>query len=54
MATKVLSAKPGGKIRRRLLKETTDQKIQQLRKKLGLTKRENRWVALQFQVSCLQ
>lgn len=36
MATKVISAKPGKKPRRMIVRKTTDDRIRELRKALGL------------------
>jgi hypothetical protein len=51
MATKVISVKPGGKIRRRIVKQSVDDRIRKIQKELGLCPK---WEALKFQVAKLR
>jgi ABC-type dipeptide/oligopeptide/nickel transport system permease component len=50
MADKLISAKPGKKIRRYIAAKTTDDRIRELKKALGLDK----WQALQLTVARLR
>lgn len=51
MATKVCSARPGGKVRRYIIKPTLDQRLAAIRRELGL---DNRWENLKLQVKIIQ
>ena len=48
MATKVMTVKPGGKVIRTTAPPTTDDRIKELRRKLGL---DHKWESLKFQIN---